>query len=103
MRARMISRCLPPLVRVAVIAVALLPGCDQSADPYQSCQQAVEDRCRARDDRAAKRLAQLREIDQQPLEEQVEFYALDKYDEEVSCSTASKAETILKCVERRFQ
>ena len=101
MRARMICRCLPPLVRAAVIAAALLLGCDQSADPYESCQQAVEDRCRARDDQAAKRLVKLREIDQQPLEEQVEFYAQDRYDEGVSCSTASKAEAILKCVERR--
>ncbi len=86
-----------------MIAVALLLGCDQSADLYESCQQAVEIRCRARDDRAAKRLAQLREIDEQPFQEQIEFYALDRYDDEVPCSTASKAEAILKCVEWRSQ
>ncbi len=86
-----------------MIAVALLLGCNQSADWYESCQQAVEVRCRARDDRAAKRLAQLREIDEQPLTGQLEFYTQDRYDEEVSCSTASKAEAILKCVERRSQ
>ncbi len=99
----MISRYLPPLVWATVVAVALLLGCDQSADLYESCQQAVEVRCRARDDRAAKRLAQLREIDEQPLTGQLEFHTLDRYDEEVPCSTASKAEAILTCVERRSQ
>ncbi len=101
----MISRYLPPLVSAAVIAVTLLLGCDQSADWYESCQQAVEVRCRARDDRAAKRLAQLREIDKRTFEEQIEFHSLDQYNEETSpsCSPASKAEAILKCVERRSQ
>ena len=87
-----------------MIAVALLLGCDQ-ADLYESCQQAVEARCRAHADQPAKRLDQLLETDKRTLEEQLELHALGEYNEEASpsCSPATKAEAILTCVERRSQ
>ena len=76
-------------------------GLRPAGRPVRACQQAVEARCRAHADQVAKRLARLLEIDKRTLEEQLEFHALDEYNEEASpsCSPANKAEAILNCVE----
>ena len=89
-------------MRAATIAIALLLGCDEPPELYESCRLAVEARCRAEDNQAEKRLAQLREIGERSLEEQVEFELLGGHSGEIlsSCSSASNAEAILKCVER---
>ena len=88
-------------MRAATIAISLLLGCDQPPDPYESCRLAVEAQCRAKDLQAEKRLAQLRAIGERSLEEQVEFELLGGPHGKTlsSCSNASNAEAILRCVE----